>query len=328
MPAPRGIVQWVDQNLHRRRLLAPGMRILVACSGGADSVALLRMLCAINGSDHWGWTLVVGHVNHGLRGAASDGDAAFVRKLAKSQKLKCEVKKIRMKGVSEGEARIKRLAALKVMMKKHKLSAMVTAHHQDDQAETVLLRLIRGCGVRGAAGMARRTRIDGMLVVRPLLDVAGGMLREYLKEIGQDWREDVSNASTKYRRNVLRHQVLPVLRTLNPDVAAGLSRFAELSRDSAKAIERDAKKVAVNRKRGVITIDRQALRRKAAAVRGIVLRQAIAEIGGRPDQIDYEQLRSLVRAVKEKKSGVMFVFGGGVAVRVLREVIEIGKHRR
>src|SRR3954471_20935068 len=96
MPAPRGLVQQIDQRLHRAGLLPRGARLLVGVSSGADSVALLRILAAINGSDYWGWTLVVGHVEHGMRGRASVGDAKFVRGLARERGLRFVERKFRL----------------------------------------------------------------------------------------------------------------------------------------------------------------------------------------------------------------------------------------
>ncbi len=325
MPPPKGIVQQIDQELHRRPLLKPKMRLLVACSGGADSVALLRLMHAMNGSAHWGWHLVAGHIDHGLRGKQSDGDAEFVKKLGKSLGIQVVIRKIRMAGSSEAEARDKRFSALRDILKKEKLDAVVMAHHQDDQAETVLLRLARGCGVRGAAGIARKSRMNDVLILRPLLNVTGSALRDYLNQINQPWREDASNQSLRYRRNIVRHQIMPALRQINPDAAATLARFASWCRQADHAVAAAAKKIKVTRQRGTQIISRDALRRKPFAVRGLVLRQALADSGVNPDRIDPDNLHALIRAVTQRASGLMFTFSGGIAVKILREQVVIGQ---
>src|SRR5438132_874431 len=130
MPAPRGLVQQLDQRLHKSDLLPPGARLLVAVSGGADSVALLRLLHAINQSNHWKWTLTVGHVDHGMRGRESAGDAAFVKRLARELKLPFRVKRLRLgPRASENEAREGRLRALRSLAAG---MGVVMAHHADD----------------------------------------------------------------------------------------------------------------------------------------------------------------------------------------------------
>ena len=153
MPAPRGLVQRVDQELHRSGLLPKGAGLLVAVRGGADSVALLRLLCEINRSDYWGWKVVVGHVDHGLRGKASTADAAFVRMLAGELRVPYRGAKLRLKkGASEDAARQGRIGALTSMARG--LDGIVMAHHAEDQAETVLMRMFRGTGITGLASMA------------------------------------------------------------------------------------------------------------------------------------------------------------------------------
>ena len=172
MPPPRGLIQWVDRELHRSSLLPREARLLVAVSGGADSVGLLRILCAVNRSRFWGWTLLVGHVDHGIRGSASAADAKFVRALAKELGLKYMLRRLQLKkNSSEALARDRRLSALRAMVRSEKCSGVVMGHHADDQAETVLLRIMRGCGLDGLAGMRSQNQVNKLTIYRPLLSL-------------------------------------------------------------------------------------------------------------------------------------------------------------
>ena len=219
----RGLVQQFDQYLHGSRLLKPKQRLLIACSGGADSIALLRLLQSVNQSNYWQWKLVVGHVNHGLRGRHSLADERFVRKTARALGLPCAVKRIRLKRhatdhVSEAAARTARLDALYNLARRHRCAAIVLAHHADDQAETVLMRILRGCGITGLGGMRPRRKMASLHLIRPVLNFERSSLRSYLRDLGQTWREDHTNAAPHYLRNRIRLELLPALETYQPAI--------------------------------------------------------------------------------------------------------------
>ncbi len=193
-------------------LSGPGV---VAVSGGPDSVALLRALHEVGAGP-----LTVGHVNHQLRGADSDGDEAFVRELSAQLGLPVAVKVADPRpfgGNLEATARRLRYHFL------HSLGGWVaTGHTLDDQAETVLHHLIRGTGLDGLRGIAATGA-----VFRPLLTVTRADVLDDLSERGQVSRTDASNADPAFTRNRIRAEVLPLLRTFNPQVAAALGRLAE-----------------------------------------------------------------------------------------------------
>jgi tRNA(Ile)-lysidine synthase len=190
----------------------------VGVSGGADSVALLSLL-----RGRADLSLRVVHLDHQTRGGASAEDAQFVSELANRWDLRCDIARLDevIPDVPDPPAnrsarfRAARLQLFRRVVKDHALGGVILAHHADDQAETILLRLLRGSGYSGLVGMAYRSVIGGLVVVRPLLNVSQNRLREHLRSMGQDWREDESNASPKYARNRVR--------TI-------LSRFSELSR--------------------------------------------------------------------------------------------------
>lgn len=198
--------------------------LLVAVSGGGDSVALLRGLHQLlaEQTPSSGQRLVVAHARHDLReghpGDPAAADADFVRRLADELGLPCVERFLRVReAVAGGEgleaaARRLRYAFLREAAEETGARLVVTAHTADDQAETVLHRLLRGTGLAGMAGIApARSLVEGIVVVRPLLRVSAGMARDYLRERRQEWREDATNRDLQYSRNFLRHQILPQL---------------------------------------------------------------------------------------------------------------------
>lgn len=212
-------------------LQLPG-KLLLGLSGGADSVALMHMLLA-------GDTLFSAvHVNHGLRGEASDGDEAFVRRL-------CAEKGVALYAYradppdnpGEGWAREARYAFFRQAMAESGADALVLAHHRDDQAETLLLHLLRGAGLNGLTGMAADTNVDGMRILRPLLGTSRDELRAYLTQLGQPWREDATNAEAKYLRNAVRLELLPLMERLAPGAARRVAETASLLREDASALD-------------------------------------------------------------------------------------------
>lgn len=220
--------------------------VVVAVSGGGDSVALLRGLHHLL-SEHGlavGQHLVVAHAKHDLRegepGDPAAGDAAFVQQLADSLALSSVERSLRVReSVAGGEgleaaARRLRYAFFQEVAEACGARLVVTAHTADDQAETVLQRLLRGTGLPGLAGIApTRSLVEGIVVVRPLLGVWAATARGFLTEIGQVWREDATNRDTRYARNLLRQEILPRLTgSLYPAAREGLVRLAEHARRS------------------------------------------------------------------------------------------------
>lgn len=185
----------------------PAGRYAVGVSGGADSVALLHLLCARSNLQ-----LFVAHLNHQTRGTESDDDAAFVRTLCERLKLPCTVVRRdelepllnHLPANPSARFRALRFQMFRDLVETNDLRGVILAHHADDQAETVLQRLLRGAGYSSLAGIAQRAHVLGVHVLRPLLSVRRALLREYLTASGQLWREDASNTSDKYLRNRLR----------------------------------------------------------------------------------------------------------------------------
>ena len=222
-----------------------------AVSGGADSVALLRLLLELR--KDLGIVLSVVHFNHHLRGADSDADEQFVADLAQRFKLElhCDGADVAALAAKqqlslETAAREARYQFFRRLLREGCLSRVATAHTLDDQAETVLLRIIRGAGTRGLAGIYPQLSVAGsqFSVTRPLLGARRKDLEIYLQNLGQSWREDASNRDLRHARNRIRHGILPRLeRNLNPAVREALAETAEISRVEEEFWEREVDKL-------------------------------------------------------------------------------------
>lgn len=214
-------------------------RILVGLSGGADSVALTYLLMQENVE------LRAVHVNHGLRGEASDGDEAFVRQLCQQWKLPLDVFRTQPpEHPGEDWARQARYGFFRQAMTMHGADALALAHHRDDQAETFLLHLLRGAGMTGLTGMEADGTVLGVRVIRPLLGASRQQLRDLLKRENIPWREDASNQDTRYLRNAVRCQLLPLMEQLSPGAAGRIAAAADLLRLDETALAQQAQTLA------------------------------------------------------------------------------------
>lgn len=212
--------------------------VLVAVSGGADSVALLRGLSELKGNSGEG-RLIAAHFNHQLRGAESDADEAFVRKLAQTLSVPLEVGKGEAPTGSTGDgieaaAREERYEFLTETAHRKGARYLVTAHTADDQVETVLQRILRGTGIGGLAGIPRARELSpGISLLRPLLAISRPEVLAYLDVLHQPFREDLSNVSPQFTRNRIRHELLPLLeREYAPALRSSLLRLSRLAEEN------------------------------------------------------------------------------------------------
>ncbi len=216
----------VVRTIHRYRMVAPGQRVAVAVSGGADSVCLLHLLVEL--AAEWKLELSVLHLNHQLRGQESRQDAEFVRELAAHLGLPVTIRDVAVAdapGNLEQAAREARLAFFRETIAGRAADRVAVGHTRSDQAETVLYRFLRGSGTAGLAGI-RPVTSDG--IIRPLLDVERGEVERFLRERGMPWREDSTNATLDFDRNRIRHELLPQLaRDWNPAIAETLAHVAD-----------------------------------------------------------------------------------------------------
>ncbi|MBL57315.1 MAG: tRNA lysidine(34) synthetase TilS [Flavobacteriales bacterium] len=205
----------IEQFIREESLIDSNDKILVAVSGGRDSIVLLLLLHRLK------FYVEVAHCNYQLRAHASEEDESFVKKLCDELKIPFHVKRFQTsvsakeEGVSiQMKARALRYSWFNELLKTNKLSKIATAHHLDDQLETILINLTRGTGLKGLRGM--KVKRDN--IIRPLLCVTRDEINDFIYANQIAFREDNSNASTKYLRNKIRHHVVPVLKELNPSV--------------------------------------------------------------------------------------------------------------
>ena len=215
----------------RHGMAGPGTRLGVAVSGGADSVCLLVSLALL--APGRGWHLTVLHMNHGLRGVDADADAAFVKSVAQRLDLPSviEARPVEPGSNWENRARRARLDFFAHQMRALPLDRIATGHTLDDQAETVLMRILRGAAPESLSGI-RPVTPDGL--IRPMLDVAHQAACEWLREQGIGWREDLTNSNSDYRRNWIRHEVLPLIERRYPAARSTLARHAAAAGDDAR----------------------------------------------------------------------------------------------
>ena len=243
----RTFLATVREVIHRHAMTTPGDHVLAAVSGGADSVALLLGLLELR--EALGITVSVAHLDHRLRGAESARDRAFVEELARAHGLACVAESADVPpGNVEAEARRIRYAFLERAADQVGATKIATAHTRDDQAETVLLRILRGAGRRGLGGIRpRRGRI-----IRPMLACDRIQVRGFLVEQGATWRRDYGNFDYALERARVRHGFLPILtRELNPRLAATLAELADVMREEDVLLDRLA---AVGARDRVLTV--------------------------------------------------------------------------
>lgn len=271
----------VTEAIRRRRLIERGDHVVVAVSGGPDSVALLSLLHTLSSS--WNLSLSVVHFNYGLRGAESDGDAAFVMRLCERLNITGHCERLALtedlrKGRSLQEAaREARYAALLRWRASLGADKVALGHTRDDQAETVVMWLLRGAGTTGLSGMPYMRPP----FVRPLLTVGRTDVLSYLLGQGLDFREDSSNATPLYVRNRVRHDLLPVLKRFNPAILDVLTRQADILREDGACLDEMAKeqcaRVAQEAQNNEWVLDRNGLLALPLALQRRVLRKVIQD---------------------------------------------------
>jgi tRNA(Ile)-lysidine synthase len=219
----------VGRSIARHGMLAAGDRVLAAVSGGADSTALLHLLHAM--TPGYGITLAVAHLNHGLRDRAADDDARFVENLAGRLELAFHGDRIRLdpsQGSIEDRGRRARYAFFDRLAEKYGYTKIALGHHMDDNAEAVLLHLLRGSGIRGLSGIPP---VRGQRIVRPLIDLRRTEILDFLRVYRISFVQDASNTDLRFDRNRVRRTLIPFLqRHFNPNVTAVLHRTADLCR--------------------------------------------------------------------------------------------------
>ncbi|MDD5541600.1 MAG: tRNA lysidine(34) synthetase TilS [Acidobacteriia bacterium] len=328
----------VRLTLERHRMLQAGDRVAVAVSGGADSLALLLLLLEV--SRKLSFAISVAHFNHRLRGEESDEDENFVRSWADRSGLKCfvdadDVRKYAAvkKMNEEAAARECRYRFLRGLVQTGEATKIAVAHTANDQAETVLMRLMRGAGMRGLASI--RPVVEGCFI-RPLLEVTREEIEGYLKSRGLEWREDSTNRDIRRWRNRIRHEMLPQFQVFNPSVISQLARTARLCEmddrfltQVAREVFRDLgqrvpdhgipREMEASHSRSTLSCTR--LLALDPSIRSRVIRFAIEEANGDLLRIDEVHVEAVEELMTQNQSGSRITLPFGLCIeRVFDEL--------
>lgn len=297
----------IENTLREHSCCAPDDCLIVGVSGGADSVALLDLLATL---PCYSFRLIVAHLNHLLRGPESDGDQLFVQQLAERYRLPCEIARTdvrelaRTRRISLEEAgREARYAFFEELRQRHHAAAIAVAHHAEDQAETLLLRLVRGAGTGGLSAMAPRS---GQGVIRPLLGIRREELRIHLEERGITFREDSSNLDRSFLRNRIRHELLPLLESYNPAIAERLAATAGLLAEDQHVLEQTTQLIwqqQATSGNGWTALTRDYLQTQPLGIRLRLYRIAIAELTGDLRRIERRHGLAVERLLQDGHTG-------------------------
>jgi len=336
------VIEKVHNQLRRQRLILPGDRLAVAVSGGADSVALLRALLELR--DGLGMVVSVAHFHHGIRGADADADLQFVKDLAAEFDLefhggagdvpayaRCQ------KLSQETAARELRHRWFAQLVRDGKADKIATAHTLDDQAETVLMRIVRGTGSRGLAGIfsAQETKH----LIRPLLEVSRSEIEAYLRGLGQSWREDSSNRDLSHTRNRVRHDLLPRLeQDFNPGIRQTLADLAEIARGEAAywgaevsallpRLVRSGKpsrsgRATTREASQTLALDLAAFRALPLALQRHVLQQLGKQEGA---ALEFKHIQQLMEIIREPAGAKRLSLPGGLTARLTFRELQISR---
>jgi tRNA(Ile)-lysidine synthase len=301
-------------------LTGPGV---AAVSGGADSVALLRGLL-----DAGAGPLTVAHFNHKLRGKDSDEDEGFVLDLADHFGLPFSVTAcdVRAESTATGDNLEATARRLRYDWLASLGSAWVaTGHTADDQAETVLHRIIRGTGIQGLRGIAASRELGAGWLYRPLLEVNRADVLDYLAELGQPYREDATNADRTFTRNRIRHELLPLLKTFNPAVVDVLGRLARQADEAHRVIAEEATRLLTEASRpragNLYVLDAETMATRPDYLVREVFRTMWAALGWPRDRMTADHWERLVGIVRGDPASADFP--GGVHVRWVGRVVQL-----
>lgn len=304
-------------------------RTLVACSGGADSSALALALADTN-------QIVLAHVVHDMRAredALSDRDA--VEQLATALGVPFASAEIRVhssadgpSGNTEASARTLRYAALARLATENACPFVATAHHADDQLETILMRLLRGSGPRGLGAIPPSRRLaPGVRLIRPMLSVSRAQCEELCAASGWTWREDATNADQTRLRSAIRHAVVPALRAIRPDVASKAAQAASLQRAASRVLAEQARALMrqASRQGDSLVWDRAVLASQPPIVLGELVRAARSQVcrRGRRERLSTDAMKPVVRAIRDGVGGSRVWQVAGLAMQIDAQSVRV-----
>ena len=297
-------------------LISPGDKVLVAVSGGADSLALLYLLEQF--SKELGYELFVAHLNHLARGKESEEDASFVEKEANKFSLpvfidKIDVEKCGLKSSFQESARILRYQFLEDVLTSIKGNKIALGHTADDRIETVLMNFLRGTGLRGLAGIPEARGH----VVRPILSCTRSEIEGFLDGQNLIYRTDSSNNETKYLRNKIRHEVIPFLKTFNPDISGNLLGLAEIARGEEQWMSEKTRELysqLVTNKNGDLCFEITEFENQPLAMKRRLIRESFYRLNGSLREITALHVQQVLNLFSRARVGCWLKLPGNVRV--------------
>ncbi|MFZ0611349.1 MAG: tRNA lysidine(34) synthetase TilS [Desulfobacterales bacterium] len=328
-PIGRRVLATVRRTIAEYEMAVPGAAVLVGVSGGPDSVALLHILQCL--APEYGWRLAVAHLNHGLRREADD-DAGFVAALAAGLKLDCHTIKRDVAGLRsrqrlslEEAGRMARYAFFEGLAARHGFDKIALGHQADDNAELVLMFILRGSGSLGFAGIPP---VRAKWIIRPLIRLSRRDILDYLNAAGLTYVTDRSNRDSRFTRNRIRNRLMPLLRdSYNPQVSAALNRLAEIQRQEHVWIEEVAdalyRDVRLPAPAGTLRLSIPRLARHPVAAQRRILRKAIAGIKGNLQRISFAHLKSAIDLLALDRRDGRLALPEGLVVERSADILRI-----
>jgi len=316
MNSENPFLELIRRQIEEHQMAGSEERWLLAISGGADSMAMLYALHRLAGEYPGLEGLHVAHLNHQLRGAQSDGDANFVAKHAEKLSLPVSIESLDVRSWSqesseslETAARQLRYQALERIATAHGCCKVALAHHADDQAETILYRILRGTGIRGLGGMpAVRGLGDSLQIVRPLLSCRREQIEAFLDQEKIAYRVDPSNQSTRFTRNKIRLELLPQLQQqYNPNLSDALIRLGHMAQWNqahlADQLQPIFSRILMSQSKKVLVLDAQEMRSLALIVQTEIVYEALRTLKVPLRPIGYRQILRVVDLVNQNNRG-------------------------
>ena len=337
MNHPLPLPERVRQTIHGHGLMQAGESVLAGVSGGPDSVALLALLHRLRESLGIR-RLHVAHVHHGWRGAAADADAALVASLASRWELPVSIERVDAAGYAAAEglspedgARRLRYEALARLAGRCGAAVVAVGHTRDDQAETVLMRLVRGSGLVGSAGMPILRPLGSCRLVRPLLETSRQEIEAFLSAEQLTAHQDATNDDTTLLRNRVRHQLLPLLaREYNGRITEALARWAEEARADYACLEAVAQaqwpSACASMTEGGVAIALAWLSRAPLALQRQMLRLAIRAVKGDLLQIDFRHWEEVQALMTDRQDGARVDLPGGIRITKEDRHLVVARH--
>ncbi|MTJ09873.1 tRNA lysidine(34) synthetase TilS [Anabaena sp. UHCC 0204] len=319
----------IHRTIRDRHLFTPNQRLLVAVSGGQDSLCLIKLLLDIQ--PKWGWNLAIAHCDHCWRDD-SQANALHVQNLAQSWQTPFYLETAHQPVNSEATARNWRYQALTKIAQIHNYQYIITGHTASDRAETLLYNLMRGTGADGLQALNwQRPLTENIILVRPLLAVTRSQTEQFCQEFNLPIWEDSTNKNLQYARNRIRQELIPYLQeNFNPQVEANLAQTAELLQAEVEYLEQTAHQwrleALATDEKGDLQLNKSILRTAPLAIQRRVMRQVLLEI--LPDAPNFEHIEKLTALITAPNRSQTDPFPGGAIAIVQGNWIYINQYSK